>query len=329
MRISTALSVFLAVLIVVLVGPSATPHVAADQIDVSCTKDNTLYQGTTPLSNGGGTHMFAGRTGQSSLGVRRALIFFDVAEALPANATIESVELQLYLSSTSSFSNQTIRIHRVTAEWGESVSFGTGGQGGGAPAFVGDATWMFRIYDQQPWTTPGGDFVAAVSGAQTIGTNGFYTWSSTPGLVSDVQDWYEHPDLNHGWILLGNETSAQTAKRFDTREEGIVARRPRLRINFSTPPEYLPGDCNVDGSFNIADVIQLLSTMFPSAGGGSPAAATCLDACDGNDDGALHVSDAVTMLSILFNPTPQPQPVCGQDRTLEDGLECAAYGFCP
>lgn len=302
--------------------PSARVAVA-DQIDIISTRDNTLYQGTTPLSNGGGTHMFAGRTGQSNLSVRRALVYFDIAGNLPPDAIIDGAELQLFVSNASQQLAQNIRLHRVTTDWGESISFGTGGQGSGAPAFVGDTTWVFAIYNTQPWDTPGGDYTVPASATTSVGAFGPYTWPSTAGVVNDVRKWLEEPFANHGWILIGNEGASQSAKRFDTREEGIASRRPRLRVFFHLPPQFVRGDCNNTGTLDVVDVTQLLHTLFP--GISTPTPATCLDACDANDDGLVNVADVVTQIQLIFFSGPPP---CAQDTDM-DALDCLSYSHCP
>ena len=89
---------------------------------------------------------------------------------------------------------------------------------------------------------------------------------------------------------------------------------------------FLRGDCNSDGSFNIADAVKLVSYLF--SGGVLPA---CLDSCDGNDDGNLNLADAITMLNELFlpgsPPIPPPDTVCSVDPT-DDPLNCGEYD-CP
>lgn len=84
---------------------------------------------------------------------------------------------------------------------------------------------------------------------------------------------------------------------------------------------FIRGDCNVDGSFNVADAVNLLGLLF---GGGNTT--TCEDACDGNDDGSRDIGDAVYMLGNLFSmgdPPPAPHPGCGVDPTM-DLLGCVA-----
>ncbi|MEM7165183.1 MAG: lamin tail domain-containing protein [Planctomycetota bacterium] len=86
------------------------------------------------------------------------------------------------------------------------------------------------------------------------------------------------------------------------------------------------GDCNVDGTRNVADAVFLLTFLF---GGGSPM--PCDDACDNNDDGTLNIADAVTLLGSLFSgsgPLPLPND-CGIDPTTSDSLACPGMSGCP
>ena len=48
-------------------------------------------------------------------------------------------------------------------------------------------------------------------------------------MVADAQSWLDNPASNFGWLVLGDETGAATAKRFDTRES---ASPPILTIEF-------------------------------------------------------------------------------------------------
>ncbi|OUU26003.1 MAG: hypothetical protein CBC13_00950 [Planctomycetia bacterium TMED53] len=92
-------------------------------------------------------------------------------------------------------------------------------------------------------------------------------------------------------------------------------------------PTFVRGDCNADGSNNIADVVAALTFLF--GGGGTP---LCADACDINDDGNLDISDPVFLLSNLFsngNNPPAPYPNCGVDGTDTDPLDCVNFPPCP
>ncbi len=89
------------------------------------------------------------------------------------------------------------------------------------------------------------------------------------------------------------------------------------------------GDCNEDGSFNIADAIHGLANLFPPASG--QAVINCYDACDANDDGAFNIADMVRLLGGLFGtpatPLAAPFGACGADNT---GVpNCVDHASCP
>jgi hypothetical protein len=219
---------------------------SSDSVQISPLKDNTLYedsQGT--LSNGTGDFFFAGNTNTSA--VRRGLIAFDIAANVPAGSVIDSVELVLYMSKTSA-GDQTISLYRLLADWGESSSNASGGEGAGGTAATGDATWIHTFYDTEFWQNPGGDFSPSSSAGITVGGIGSYTWSSTPDMIGDVQDWLDTPSSNFGWLLQGNESTNQTAKRFDTKENPVSANRPVLTVYYS--PQTAIGDENSDLPYN-------------------------------------------------------------------------------
>lgn len=90
---------------------------------------------------------------------------------------------------------------------------------------------------------------------------------------------------------------------------------------------FLRGDANLDGGFDVSDVVYLLAALFVP---GSPQLG-CEDAGDANDDGVFDVSDGVYALAALFVPGSSPIPIpagpdCGIDPTA-DGLECSQ--ICP
>ena len=92
-------------------------------------------------------------------------------------------------------------------------------------------------------------------------------------------------------------------------------------------PEFLRGDCNTDGSANVADAIFLLASLFS----GGPDSG-CIDGCDSNDDNSMNIADAIHFLSFLFNggtaPAPPGVDFCGTDPT-DDTLSCLVPGPCP
>src|SRR5439155_22519651 len=66
---------------------------AAELVTIGASHDATIYSGSLNSSNGGGPGMFAGTDGTPQ--TLRSLIEFDVAGAVPAGATITSVQLTL------------------------------------------------------------------------------------------------------------------------------------------------------------------------------------------------------------------------------------------
>jgi glucose/arabinose dehydrogenase len=197
---------------------------------INPSKDNTMFSENTANSNGQG-RLFAGRI--ASGGLRRALLAFDVAPAIPSGATVSGVSLSLKMDTTSAPAFD-FTLHRLNQDWGEGAS-NAGASGAGAAAQPGDATWSHRIYNTDLWTTAGGDFIGTASATTSVNGLGSYTWSGA-GLIADVETWLANPAQNFGWLLKGDENST-SAKRFHSGEDATIANQPTLTINHvSTPP---------------------------------------------------------------------------------------------
>lgn len=207
----------------------------ADQLAITTSKDNTLYEDVNgSLSNGAGDGFFAGRVGPfGGGGIRRGVIAFNLS-AIPFGSTITAVTLQLNCSQTNS-GNMTINLHRLLADWGEGASVAPPGGGSGTAAATGDATWKHTFFSSSLWTSLGGDFNATPSTSMIVGFSGTYVFPTAPGLVNDVQFWLNNPGQNFGWCVRGNEAMASTAKRFDTKENSLPANRPVLTITYTSP----------------------------------------------------------------------------------------------
>jgi hypothetical protein len=211
-------------------GPHAS--VRADSIALEPVRDNTLYQDASgSLSNGAGEYMYVGAT--RSFGVRRGLLAFDLS-AIPTGSVITGVSLTMHVSRAN-FANQSVGLHRVTTEWGEGTSNAGDPGGGGAAASTGDATWTQSMFNIASWVTPGGDFDGESANTLVSGI-GTYQWTSTPRLIGDVQSWLNNPSQNFGWLLLGDEGTSQTAKRFGTRESADLSLRPTLEVTYVPAP---------------------------------------------------------------------------------------------
>jgi hypothetical protein len=213
----------------------AAASATAETIFVEAGRDATLVEEPDgALANGSGPVFFVGRTNQSQNGVRRGVIYFDVAAGLPGNARVEGVRLTLYMTPSNP-SSHPIGLHRLLAEWGEGASFASGG--GGDFSALGDATWIHTFYDHEFWVKPGGHFVARASASRDVAASGFYTWEGTRKMLADVRLWLAAPHRNFGWILLGNETTRQNVKSFASREEPDPSLRPVLEVIYHLPGE--------------------------------------------------------------------------------------------
>jgi hypothetical protein len=207
----------------------------ATMVTLSASQDNTLYEDVTgTTSNGAGDWFFAGNTLTSQ--ARRGLIAFDFG-SIPAGSTIHTVTLALEMDKTRSGA-QSIGLHRVTSNWGEGTSDAPGEEGMGAPATVNDATWLHTFSDGAgggtTWTSVGGDFVAGASATTSVTFQyGSYTWGSTAPMVADVQNWLDGAQPNFGWLVMGNEATSLTAKRFQSRENSLHP--PALTIDYTVP----------------------------------------------------------------------------------------------
>jgi hypothetical protein len=212
----------------------ASAPLHADVVTITPTKDATIFNdGNGSHADGMQSTMYAGRAGtNTTYPVRRALVAFDVAGAVPAGSTITSVQVRLYMSQTT-VGSFNFTLNRLTTNWNEGPTVGQSGGGGNSQ--VGDTTWLHTFWNNQFWTTAGGDFAAAASATASIGNAvQYYTWNSTAALVADVQGWLDTPAANFGWIVRGPEGGLKTAKQFESRQS-LAQFRPQLVINY-TPP---------------------------------------------------------------------------------------------
>jgi glucose/arabinose dehydrogenase len=202
-------------------------------LSLTPTKDATIYS-EVQLANGKGKYLFSGRVALSGTGagaLRRALLQFDLT-SVPAGAVVQSAALSLTLNKTI-VGPFEFSLHRVTQAWSEGPTDAPGQEGNGTLAQAGDVTWNSAIHPGTPWT-PGGAFTPAIAAHATVSNiNGPITWADT-GLNADLQAWINGTAPNHGWILIGDETTT-TAKRFISRENTATTTRPKLTLT------YLPG----------------------------------------------------------------------------------------
>jgi hypothetical protein len=177
------------------------------------------------------------------------VIAFDIAASVPAGATINSVTLQLHSLACP---NTTLAFTVAPPDPGE---LGRGhvergqNEGQGAPSTTNDATWIHRFYPARCGPSPGGDFNATPSASIAVTGNGTVHVESA-AMTLDAQGWLDTPGTNFGWLIQGDESVVETAKRFDSRENGQTASRPSLLVDYTlgagTGACCLPtGDCIV------------------------------------------------------------------------------------
>ena len=225
----------------------ASPAVLADTVELPPVKDNTLYEPISQdsfedRSNAVGKNMFTGKIKDAEnqaggIAVRRMVLAFNIAGNIPAGATINSVQLTLVANKVKQNNSFGVDLHRLLADWGEGTSnTGNSQQGRGDLATPGDATWNHTFYPSQFWSSPGGDYTGASSATLGVGGTGTYTWGSTSGVVGDVQFWLDNPSQNFGWIVIGDESQIEMAKRFATREntDNGGLNKPKLLVDYTS-----------------------------------------------------------------------------------------------
>ncbi len=214
---------------------------ASVTVTIEADKDTSIYSEATGNGNGLNPQLVCGNAATLAnvqFGIRRALVEFDVAAAVPAGSTVQSASLQLTCTynPVNPTGAESVALRRVTSEWTQGST--NSGIGGGGAATGGDATWA-NARSSGPviaWTTPGGDFVAGTTQTRTVNTAGVYTWNSNATMIADVQLWLDTPAQNHGWILRANETPGQrSAKVFGSRENLTPADRPKLNVTYQPP----------------------------------------------------------------------------------------------
>jgi hypothetical protein len=207
--------------------------VRAETVFMRADRDTTLIEDPDgALSNGAGPAFFVGQTNQPTGSLRRGLVRFDVASALPQGAIVESVKLHL-TALPGNPGSSPVRLSRVLADWGEGASFSTGGLG--ARSEPDDATWIHTFYDNEFWKRTGGQFVGAASAAFVVDGSGDYLVTSSPKMLADVRLWKAAPSRNFGWILIGDESRPQSVRPFASRESPDPAAVPILEIVYRLP----------------------------------------------------------------------------------------------
>ncbi|MFL5928845.1 MAG: DNRLRE domain-containing protein [Gaiellaceae bacterium] len=183
------------------------PSFIADGADRECFIRNGV---DASASFCGGSSVDVGTDGAQT---SRTLLVWDLSSIVPANATVQSATLGLYLQGESTTSPLSVGVHHATAPW--TVS----------------ATWN-EADTGIAWGTPGGDFVASPDATATVGgaTGVTATWD----LKSLVQGWADGSVANDGMILEGS--GGTNVLHFAT-TSAPTSQMPYLDVTYDTTPQ--------------------------------------------------------------------------------------------
>jgi hypothetical protein len=208
-----------------------------EQIELVADQDATLFAEGSDLASGSGSFLFVGNIASGAS--RRALVRFDLRGLSPGTEILEaSVQFTVDRQGPGSNTQDLGRIHRILESWGEGASDGGTG-GAGTKAENGDTTWTYRSFHpplageaSTTWSRPGGTFVESPSASAVLTGRGQVSFGSSAELVSDINGWLMGTFPNHGWILLGNESRDQAARRIIGRSHPTSSWRPRLTLRY-------------------------------------------------------------------------------------------------
>jgi len=197
------------------------------EVELTPSLDNTMFK-DIEFSNGLGEYFFAGTTSKDVK--KRALVKFDLFESVPEGVTVDSAMIILTVTKVKPGST-TVKIHRLTTEWGEGSSKAEDGDGKGAPASAGDATWDFAKFPSDPWVKKGGDYDIESSGSTTVSVGSDAVFSSER-LTLDVNFWLLDSSKNYGWIFIGDESQTKTSVKFASKDHNESNIWPVLKLYY-------------------------------------------------------------------------------------------------
>lgn len=198
------------------------------EVELAASIDNTIFKGSN-LSNGLGEYIFTGTTNQGV--IKRALLQFDLTDALPEGVLADSAKIFLHPTKVKPGSTQ-VQLHMVTTEWGEGTSRATDGDGKGARATLGDATWTFARYSKDPWINSGGDYIDTTTSAKITVSLGNVTSIKGDRITRDVNNWLQDSVMNYGWIIIGDESKTATSVKFASKDHGDDSLWPKLKLYY-------------------------------------------------------------------------------------------------
>ncbi len=209
----------------------------------AASRDSTIFSEDVQSSNGAGDHLHAGRVARGF--ERRALLAFDLGNAVPQDATLISASLRLHVNLIGSPGDASFSLHRLSSAWGDGSS-DNGGRGQGVGAAPVDATWnsTFFCLPGADWLTPGGDFASAASASTMVSGTGHVRWhahaGTAAGLLADIDTWRSAPAANHGWLLKEDAALMRSVRRFSFRSSDIADHAPLLTLVYEPARTPVP-----------------------------------------------------------------------------------------
>ncbi|MBI4090458.1 MAG: DNRLRE domain-containing protein [Candidatus Komeilibacteria bacterium] len=227
-----------------------------------------------PTNNyGGATTLTVGRAIDATR-LNRPLITFDLS-GIPANATVESADLTLTVTSGQATS-EVVNVYKLLSSWSE-------GTGNATPNV--DSSWTYRVATGSSWVAGGADNTTSDRSASSMGSTTITSTAAGTKVVialdaATLTGWVANSSTNYGMVLIGDEGVNSNSKNLATREHATASYRPTLTVRYyfgapSYPSVYATG---TDGSDLIVEKISKadgsLNSNFGSSGKATAASAT-------------------------------------------------------
>ena len=172
---------------------------------------DALLSDTNPTTNYGSSNITA--LGYYVGMKRRPVMKFDFSSFVPSDATIVRAYLHFTCIALAGAGSIDYSIHEFTQDFTE----------------LG-VTWLNT--GTTAWTTPGGDFGAAVATGFTIVPN---SENIIEIPVSVIQNWLDNPSQNHGIVLKQDVEAGNAAISFYTKEHTTQSQKPKLVLYVTLP----------------------------------------------------------------------------------------------